>query len=82
VTITNRQATEVARKYGLTLTDAAALSRLADSIEEGEELAKTFTTPPTPPQLTREDLGKMSPAQVNEARENHQLDDLLNAGAQ
>jgi hypothetical protein len=40
--ITSKQAAEVARRHGLTLSDAAALARLADSPEEADELGALF----------------------------------------
>lgn len=44
--ITAREAAEVAARHKLTLSDAAALSRLADSPEEAEELASIFVDGP------------------------------------
>ena len=81
MTLTPEQAAAVARQRGLSLSDAVAILRLATTVEEAEGFADTFADP-KPRQLTREDLGKMGPAQINEARENGQLADLLNAGAQ
>lgn len=40
--ITTKEAAEVAKKHGLSLTDAAALVRLAESKEEADEVAALF----------------------------------------
>jgi hypothetical protein len=47
--ITSKEAATVAKAHKLSLTDAAALARLADSPEEADELAALFAdAPPTP----------------------------------
>lgn len=43
MTITSKEAAEVARKHDLTLTDASALARLADTVEEADDIAELFT---------------------------------------
>jgi hypothetical protein len=64
--ITSREAAEVARAHGLTLNDAAALSRLADSTEEAGELAALFAEQ-TPP-----DMNTILRAQVAARREHRE----------
>ncbi len=54
--ITSKEAATVARKHKLSLTDAAALSRLADSPEEAEELAALFTDAPQTPEDHNQDI--------------------------
>jgi len=43
--ITSKEAAQIAKRHGLTLSDANALSRLADSTEEADELAVMFADP-------------------------------------
>jgi hypothetical protein len=80
--ITSREAGDIALKHGLSLPDAAALSRMADTTEEADTLAKMFSAPPAVPQLTHDDLATMSPAQINAAREAGRCDDLLKGGSE
>lgn len=40
--VTSRKAAEIAQRHGLSLSDAAALSRLAEDDDECEELAALF----------------------------------------
>jgi ribose 5-phosphate isomerase len=49
--ITSKEAAEVAHKHGLSLTDASALSRLADSVDEADELAGLFADKDDPKDL-------------------------------
>jgi len=42
VSISSKEAAAVAAKHGLSLSDAAALSRLAESEDEADELAAMF----------------------------------------
>jgi hypothetical protein len=79
--ITSREATEVARRWGLTLSDAAALARLAEDVAEGNAIAEQFTTPAVP-QIGREALKSMSPAEINEAHANGALKNLLEGGVE
>ena len=56
-------AATVARRHGLTLGDAAALSRLADTEDDADELAAQFAEPatpadPTPAQLADQVLAR------------------------
>jgi len=80
VLISPKEATAIALKYGLDLSAATALSRLATSVEEGEEIAAQFAAPPKPRQYTREAVKTMSPEAINAAREAGQLADLLSGG--
>ena len=48
--ITSREAAEAAKKYGLSLTDAAAIARLADTPEEADSLAAMFAPEANPNQ--------------------------------
>ena len=75
--ISAREAAEIARKRGLSLTDAAALSRLADSPEEADELAKEFAEPPRPSQLSRADLAGLKPEEIEAARIEGRLADVM-----
>lgn len=43
MSIDSKEAAQIAKKHGLSLTDAAALARLAETPEEAEELAALFT---------------------------------------
>ena len=76
MTITPDQAAAIARKRGLSLSDAVAILRLAQTVEEAETFADTFADP-KPPQLTREALASMTPAQIEDARVAGNLTDLL-----
>jgi hypothetical protein len=81
--LTAKQAADLALKHGLSLTDASALSRMTlETAEEADSIAAAFAAPPKPRQLAREDVQRMSPDQINEARENGQLDSLLNGEGQ
>ena len=73
MTLSAKEAAEIARANGLTLTDAAALARLATTPEEAREAAAVFTRTV---QLTRADLAGMSPDQINAAREAGQLTEI------
>lgn len=42
MSVTTKQYAEIAKKHGLGLADAAALKRLADTVEEAEEAAEIF----------------------------------------
>jgi hypothetical protein len=74
--ITAREATEVARRHGLSLQDAAAIARLADDVAEGDAIAEQFATPSVP-QIGRDALTAMSPEQIEDARVAGKLADLL-----
>lgn len=53
--ISNTDATDIARRHGLSLSDAAALARLADSRDEAEQIAERFKAAPADPEpLSRE----------------------------
>jgi hypothetical protein len=73
--ITTKEAAAIAKQHGLTLSDAAALARLANTTEEAEEAAAMFS--PVPSQLTRDDIRGWPPEAINKAREDGQLTDLL-----
>ena len=45
MTITHAEAVEIARRHGLGLTDAAALARLAETLEEAEQVADLLAPP-------------------------------------
>lgn len=49
--ITVDQAAEIARRHGLNLSDAQALSMLSDDEEHAERLARQFTPEQTPDEL-------------------------------
>jgi hypothetical protein len=74
MTLSAKEAAEIARANGLTLTDAAALARLATTPEEAREAASVFTRTV---QLTRADLAGMTAEQINASREAGQLDELM-----
>lgn len=57
--ITSKEAAEVARKHGLSLTDASALSRLADSTEEADELAAMFADKGDDPRKLAESVPRL-----------------------
>ena len=78
MTITSAQAVAVARKYGLPLSDAAALVRLSTTVEEAEDFAGQIATPG---QLSRDDLKTMSPEQIEAARVGNRLTDVLSGKA-
>ena len=42
MSIDNMRAAKIARSYGLSLADAAALARLADNVQEAEKIARLF----------------------------------------
>jgi hypothetical protein len=46
--ITSKEAAAIAHAHGLSMTDAAALARLADTPAEAEEFATLFATPADP----------------------------------
>ena len=74
---TAKEAADLALKYGLDLTAAAALARMSfETAEEADVIAAAFADP-KPRQLTREDLQGLSVDQINDAREKGQLDSLL-----
>ena len=52
--ISAQDAAKIAREHGLTLSDASAISRMAETIEEGTALAEMFASP------TREDPRKLA----------------------
>ena len=74
MTLSAKEAAEIARANGLTLSDAAALARLATTPEEAREAAAVFTRTV---QLTRADLAGMTAEQINASREAGQLDELM-----
>lgn len=43
--ITPTEAADIARKHGLTLSDAAGLAALANTLDEAETIAARFATP-------------------------------------
>jgi hypothetical protein len=47
----SKTAAEVARRHGLSLGDAAALQRLADTADEADDLAAQFSPDNTPDAL-------------------------------
>lgn len=51
MSITSKEAAAVAKKFGLNLSDTAALASLAGSTEEAEELAKQFQPEPDANQI-------------------------------
>ena len=75
--ISSQDAAQIARRHGLTLSDAAAIGRMAETIEEGTALAKLFSEPP---QLSREQVQSMSPEAILEAKAAGQCDNLLSSG--
>jgi hypothetical protein len=77
VAITSKEAAAAAKKYGLSLSDAAALARLADDVDDADQIAGMFVTPTKPPQLARDDLAKLSPSEIEDARVAGRLDDIL-----
>jgi hypothetical protein len=74
--ITSTEAAAVAKKHGLTLSDAAALARLADSPEEANELGAMFT-PEDKRQWTRADWDKATAEEKVAARDRGQVRDLF-----
>jgi hypothetical protein len=81
MTISAKDAAAAAKRWGLTLSDAAALARLADSPAEADELASAFTEPSVP-QLSRAALATMKPAEIEAARASGALKNLLEGGAE
>jgi hypothetical protein len=77
--ISNQEAAEVARRHGLSLQDAVALARLSDNVKEGDQLAEMFTTPSVP-QIGRDALKTMSPEQIETARVEGRLKNILGQG--
>ena len=76
--ITVKEASNVALRHGLSLSDAAALSRMSlESVEEADEIAAQFAAPPKPVQLSRADLASLTPAEVEEARIAGKLSDVM-----
>lgn len=73
------EAAEIALRHGLSLSDAAGLSRLATTPEEAESLARSFTQPR---QLSRADIAGWKPAAILEAKEAGQLRELLGQGGE
>jgi len=72
--LTMKQTIEIAKQYDLSLSDAGSLRLMANSLDEAIEAAKAFTPHP---QISRADLASMSATQINDARENGQLADLM-----
>lgn len=54
MTITADEAADVARKYGLTLSDAQALTVLADDTGHADRLAQRFTAPESSAEILRQ----------------------------
>ena len=76
--LTARQSAALALKYGLSLSDASALSRMTLETEiEADEIAAQFAAPPKPRQYAREDLASMTPDQIEEARVAGRLADVM-----
>lgn len=73
-------AAKIAKAAGLTLSDAVALSRLAETAAEAEALASTFAPEDPHRQLAREDLARMSSEQIVAAKAAGQLDTLMGGG--
>lgn len=46
--ISNEEAVEVARRYGLSMSDAAAIKAMANTVEEAENLARVHARPVDP----------------------------------
>ncbi len=46
--LTAEEALTIAKRHGLTMTDAVALQRLAGSVEEAEAFARSFAPVPPP----------------------------------
>jgi len=76
MTLTPDEAAAIARKRGLSLSDAVAILRLAQTVEEAETFADTFADP-KPRQWSRDQLKGATPDEINAARENGQLRSLL-----
>jgi hypothetical protein len=74
--ITAKQAAKAALDAGLSLSDAAALGRMAESPEEAAELAAMFASP-KPVQLSRADLRGLSPDEITNAKNEGRLADVL-----
>lgn len=74
--IDSQTAAEIARAAGLTLSDARALSLLADDEQEAKQLAAKFM-PEKPKPVTREDLKGMSPEEILDLKEQGALSHLL-----
>jgi hypothetical protein len=45
MSISSKEACEIAQKHGLSLSDAAALAKLADNTDEADDLAVMFERP-------------------------------------
>jgi hypothetical protein len=74
MSIDKEVAIDVAKRHGLSLGDAAGIARLADTPEEADRIARHYAAPR---RMSREDLASMTPAEINKAREEGQLDALL-----
>ena len=79
--LTPTQAAAVAEKFGLGVSDAAALASLAGSVDEAEQIAARFSPNPTARQLSRADLAQMTPEAIEAARRAGQLDQLMRGDA-
>jgi hypothetical protein len=79
--ITAKQAAKAALDAGLSLSDAAALGRMAETEAEAAELAQMFASP-KPVQIGREALKSMSSEQIVAAKTAGQLDTILKGGDQ
>jgi hypothetical protein len=74
--ITAKQAAKAALDAGLSLSDAAALGRMAETPEEAAELAQMFASP-KPVQLSRADLAGLKPEELIKAKDEGRLADVL-----
>jgi hypothetical protein len=75
--ITSREAAAAAKKAGLDLSAADALSRLAGSPQEAAELAQMFSADAAPGQLTREDLAGMTSEAIIMAHDAGRLREVM-----
>jgi len=74
MTISKIEAAKIARAHGLSLADAAALAQFSDA-KEAEDAARMFD--PAPTQLTREDIASLSPDEIETARVEGRLSDVM-----
>jgi hypothetical protein len=79
-TPTLEQAVALAKKHGLSLTDAVQMVRLASSDAELDTAAAAYTKNTKTPQLTRAQVQGMTSAQIVKAKEEGRLADLLAGG--
>lgn len=79
MSITAKEAAEVAKAHGLTLSDASALSRLAESPAEADLLASMFSGKPATIEPTRDGLQDLIEAKLGLKPSGLSFDETLQA---